>query len=91
MTNNGIYSTAPRGFEPATARKEHGMVFSLQSRLFSSVKHFVSHRETFCFMHESRVKLIPSLGDSLPTASSSSCFPSAMAEGKVTEGTVARR
>ena len=82
MTNNGIYSTAPRGFEPATARKERGMVFSLKSRLFSSVKPFVSHRETFCFMHESRVKLIPSLGDSLPTASSSSCFPSAMAEGK---------
>ena len=49
MTNNGIYSTAPRGFEPATARKARGMVFSLQSRLFSSVKHFVSHRETFCF------------------------------------------
>lgn len=40
-------------------------------------------------MHESRVKLIPSLGDSLPTASSSSCSPSSMAEGKVTEGTVA--
>lgn len=35
------------------------------------------------------MKLIPSLGDSLPTASSSSCSPSAMAEGKVTEGTVA--
>ncbi len=89
MTNNGIYSTAPRGFEPATARKERGMVFSLQSRLFSSVKHFVSHCETFCFIHESVMKLIPSLGDSLPTASSSSCSPSAMAKVKVAERTVA--